>query len=46
MGALIVGGARNGLTLVGIDSLWQDFTIGVLIIGAVALDQWVRKVGA
>jgi len=46
MGALIVGGARNGLTLVGIDSLWQDFTIGVLIIGAVALDQWVRRVGS
>jgi fructose transport system permease protein len=45
MGALIVGGARNGLTLVGIDSLWQDFTIGVLIIAAVALDQWVRRVG-
>jgi fructose transport system permease protein len=46
MGALIVGGARNGLTLIGVDSLWQDFTIGVLIIGAVALDQWVRRVGA
>jgi fructose transport system permease protein len=45
MGALIVGGARNGLTIIGVDSLWQDFTIGVLIIGAVALDQWVRRVG-
>jgi fructose transport system permease protein len=45
MGALIVGGARNGLTLIGVPSLWQDFTIGVLIIGAVALDQWVRRVG-
>jgi fructose transport system permease protein len=46
LGALIVGGARNGLTLVGVDSLWQDFMIGVLIIAAVALDQWVRRIGA
>ena len=46
IGALIVGGARNGLTILGVDSLWQDFTIGVLIIFAVALDQWVRRVGA
>jgi fructose transport system permease protein len=46
IGALIVGGARNGLTIMGVDALWQDFTIGVLIIFAVALDQWVRRVGA
>jgi fructose transport system permease protein len=46
IGALIVGGARNGLTILGVDALWQDFTIGALIIFAVALDQWVRKVGA
>jgi len=45
MGALIVSGARNGLTIMGVDALWQDFTIGVLIIFAVALDQWVRRVG-
>jgi fructose transport system permease protein len=45
IGALIVGCARNGLTILGVDSLWQDFTIGVLIIFAVALDQWVRRVG-
>jgi fructose transport system permease protein len=30
----------------GVDALWQDFTIGALIIFAVALDQWVRKVGS
>jgi fructose transport system permease protein len=45
MGALIVQFARNGLTIIRVDSLWQDLTIGVLIIGAVALDQWVRKIG-
>jgi fructose transport system permease protein len=44
IGALIVGGARNGLTLSGVDSLWQNFAVGVLVIVAVALDQWVRRV--
>jgi fructose transport system permease protein len=24
--------------------LWQEFAIGVLIIVAVALDQWIRRV--
>ena len=46
LGALIVGGARNGLTLAGVDPLWQNFAVGVLVIGAVALDQWVRRVSA
>jgi fructose transport system permease protein len=44
IGALIVGGARNGLTLIGVDALWQNFAVGVLVIAAVALDQWVRRV--
>jgi fructose transport system permease protein len=26
--------------------LWQEFTVGWLIIIAVALDQWIRKVSA
>ena len=45
-GALIVGVLRNGLTLTGVDVLWQDFAVGVLIIVAVAIDQWIRKVKA
>jgi fructose transport system permease protein len=45
-GALIVGVLRNGLTLSGVDVLWQDFAVGVLIITAVAIDQWIRKVKA
>jgi fructose transport system permease protein len=45
-GALIVGVLRNGLTLSGVDVLWQDFAVGVLIIAAVAVDQWIRKVRA
>ncbi len=43
VGALIVGVFRNGLTLVGIESLWQNFAVGVLVIVAVSIDQWIRK---
>lgn len=44
-GAIIVGMATNGLTIAGFQPLWQTFTIGVLVIVAVALDQWIRRVG-
>ncbi len=46
VGALIVGVFRNGLALAGVDVLWQEFTVGLLIIVAVAIDQWIRKVSA
>ena len=46
IGALIVGVFRNGLALSGVDVLWQDFTVGILIIVAVAIDQWIRKVSS
>ena len=41
--ALIVGVLRNGLTLVGIDNLYQNIATGVLVIAAVALDQLSRR---
>jgi fructose transport system permease protein len=44
LGALIVGVFRNGLALVGLDVLYQTLAVGVLVIGAVAIDQWIRKV--
>lgn len=44
IGALIVGVFRNGLALSGVDVLWQEFAVGILIIVAVALDQWLRRV--
>jgi fructose transport system permease protein len=44
LGALIVGVFRNGLALAGVDVLWQTMAVGVLIIVAVSLDQWIRKV--
>ena len=46
VGALIVGVFRNGLALAGANALWQEFAIGLLIITAVAIDQWIRKVSA
>jgi fructose transport system permease protein len=46
VGALIVGVFRNGLALAGADALWQEFTIGVLIIVAVSIDQWLRKLSS
>jgi fructose transport system permease protein len=46
IGALIVGVFRNGLALAGLDVLWQEFTVGVLIIVAVATDQWIRRISA
>ena len=44
IGALIVGVFRSSVSLAGLDVLWQEFAIGVLIIVAVALDQWIRRV--
>ena len=35
---------RSAVSLAGLDVLWQEFAIGVLIIVAVALDQWIRRV--
>jgi fructose transport system permease protein len=43
-GALIVGVYSLGLRLWGTDPQWTYLMIGVLIIGAVAIDQWIRKV--
>lgn len=42
-GALIVGVFSLGLRLLGTDVQWTYLLIGVLIILAVAADQWIRK---
>ena len=44
IGALIVGVFRNGLALSGVDVLCQEFAVGGLIIIAVTIDQWIRKI--
>jgi fructose transport system permease protein len=43
IGAMIVGVFRNGLTLMGVSSIYQVLVTGVLVIVAVALDQWSRQ---
>lgn len=43
IGALIVGVFRNGLTLMGVSSIYQVMVTGVLVILAVATDQLSRR---
>lgn len=43
-GALIVGVFELGLRMAGADAQWTYLLIGMLIIGAVSVDQWIRKV--
>ena len=46
LGALIVGVFRNGLSLAGVDVLYQTLVVGILVIVAVSIDQWIRRVKA
>jgi fructose transport system permease protein len=43
-GALIVGVMSMGLNMMNADPQWKVLLTGVLIIAAVAVDQWIRKV--
>jgi fructose transport system permease protein len=43
-GALIVGVFSSGLSIAGLDVLWQRFALGCLIIIAVGIDQWIRRI--
>jgi fructose transport system permease protein len=43
LGALIVGVFRNGLTLLGVSSVYQVLVTGILVIVAVAVDQLSRR---
>lgn len=43
-GTLIVGVMSMGLNMLNADPQWKVLLTGVLIIGAVAIDQWIRKV--
>jgi fructose transport system permease protein len=46
LGALIVQSFSIGLTLVGLDDEYRVLAVGILVIAAVAADQWIRKVKA
>jgi fructose transport system permease protein len=43
IGAMIVGVFRNGLTLMGVSSVYQILITGILVILAVAADQLSHK---
>ena len=43
-GALIVQTFQSGIALAGVQSLYQVLAEGILVIVAVALDQWIRRV--
>ena len=45
VGAIVVGVLRNGLTLMGVSSVYQVLITGILVILAVAIDQLSRKGG-
>ena len=46
IGALIVQVFNNGLALAGYDPQYQVLATGVLVIVAVSVDQWIRRVKA
>jgi len=46
IGAFIITVVQNGLSLAGLDQAYRVLAIGVLVIIAVAVDQWIRKVKA
>jgi fructose transport system permease protein len=43
-GALIVQVFQNGLALAGVQELYQQLAEGLLVIAAVSLDRWIRRV--
>lgn len=45
LGVLIVGVFRNGLTLMGLPSIYQVLVTGILVILAVAFDNVARRGG-
>ena len=45
VGAVVVGVLRNGLTLMGVSSVYQVLITGILVIVAVTVDQLSRKGG-
>jgi len=44
IGALIVQTFNSGLALAGVDPNYQVLATGILVILAVAIDQWIRRV--
>ena len=43
LGALLIAVLHNGANLLGVDPFDQSIYIGLLIVGAVGFDQWIKK---
>jgi ribose transport system permease protein len=43
IGAAIMGVLRTGLNLIGVEAYWLPAAQGLIIIGAITLDQWYRR---
>jgi ribose/xylose/arabinose/galactoside ABC-type transport system permease subunit len=43
LGAIVVGVLRNGLTIMGVSSYWQQVATGVIIMIAVGIEQYGRR---
>jgi len=46
LGVLILGVARNGLTLAGLEQEWRSTVTGAILVGAAIFDQWAARRGA
>ena len=46
LGVLILGVARNGLTLAGVEQEWRSMMTGAILIAAAISDQWIARRGA
>ncbi|RIQ20202.1 ABC transporter permease [Jiangella rhizosphaerae] len=46
LGALIVQSFAVGLSLAGVDDQYRLLAVGILVIAAVSVDQWIRRVRA
>jgi ribose/xylose/arabinose/galactoside ABC-type transport system permease subunit len=41
--ALIMAVIHNGMNILAVPAIWQSFVVGLLIIGTVLADQWLRR---
>ena len=43
LGALVMQSLSSGMVLIGVDTAMQDIVVGVVLVGAVGADTWVRR---
>jgi D-xylose transport system permease protein len=43
LGAVVMQSLSSGMVLIGVDTAMQDIVVGVVLVGAVGADTWVRR---